>query len=210
MKRAEGQPLQAHMWCKHLQKSLPFGNGVSPWLHKLRHRLYYQSGKAAIMTFNTFKLKRMCDNNNDSFFSESEVQGFIAQLDSIINRMGSNSANAKNWLMTIIAAAIAIQWSQDQLSHVLWLLIPTILFMLTDLYYLGMERHFKELQKAFIDRVRDGKDIADYVYSIPKTTKCEQACNTIKALDSLSIWPFYGIIIVVIFAIFFFNGSCFS
>lgn len=70
--------------------------------------------------------------------------------------MANNSANAKNWLMTIVAAAIAIQWTQSQLQNVLWLLIPTGLFMLTDMYYLGMERHFKDIQKDFIKEVRSG------------------------------------------------------
>ena len=144
----------------------------------------------------------MCDNKfKETNFSNSEVQGFISQLDSIINRMGSNSANAKNWLMTILAAAIAIQWTNEQLSNILWLLVPTVLFMLTDLYYLGMERHFKNLQEAFIDKVRKGEDISEVVYSIPKTTKCEQICNTFKSLDSLSIWPFYATVIVCLVVI---------
>lgn len=136
-------------------------------------------------------------------FSRSEVQGFISQLDSIINRMGNNSANAKNWLMTLIAAAIAIQWSQEQLDKVLWLLVPTFLFMLTDMYYLGMERHFKDIQKEFIDTVRDGKEIKDSVYKITKTRKCEQVCNTLRSIDSLSIWPFYLIVVGCIVAIHF-------
>ena len=142
----------------------------------------------------------MCDTNN-SLFARSEVQGFIRQLDSIISRMANNSANAKNWLMTIIAAAIAIQWSKDQLQNVLWLLIPTILFMLTDMYYLGMERHFNDVQKKFIEQVRAGNDIKDLVYNIIKTTKCEQVCNTFGSIDSLSIWPFYLIVIVCVFAV---------
>ena len=138
----------------------------------------------------------MCDNNyKETPFSRSEVQGFISQLDSIINRMGANSANAKNWLMTIVAAAVAIQWSQDQLDKVLWLLIPTVLFLLTDLYYLGMERHFIDLQTSFINKVRSGDDISNIVYTIPETSKCEQICNTFAAIDSLSIWPFYSIVI---------------
>ena len=136
-------------------------------------------------------------------FSRSEVQGFISQLDSIINRMGNNSANAKNWLMTLIAAAIAIQWSKGQLDNVLWLLVPTILFMLTDMYYLGMERHFKDIQKKFIESVRLGKDINDSVYKITKTKKREQVCNTFKSIDSLSIWPFYLIVRGCIVAIHF-------
>lgn len=144
----------------------------------------------------------MCENRyQESPFSRSEVQGFISQLDSIINRMGNNSANAKNWLMTLIAASMAIQWTQNNLQNVLWLLIPTVMFMLTDMYYLGMERHFKKLQKNFIDNVRSRKEIDDLVYNIPKTTKCMQICNTLDTIDSLSIWPFYLIVIVCIFVV---------
>ena len=142
----------------------------------------------------------MCDNTKASF-SSSEVQGFISQLDSIINRMANNSANAKNWLMTLLAAAIAIQWSQNNLDKILWLLVPTVLFMLTDMYYLGMERRFKNIQKDFIKAVREGKDINDTIYNIPKTSKCEQICNSIGSFDSLSIWPFYLIVVGCIFAV---------
>lgn len=145
----------------------------------------------------------MCeqDIHPETPFARSEVQGFISQLDSIINRMANNSANAKNWLMTLVAAAIAIQWTQSQLQNVLWLLVPTGLFMLTDMYYLGMERHFKDIQKEFIKNVRAGNEIKDTVYKISKTTKCEQVCNTFSSIDSLSIWPFYLIVIGCIFAV---------
>lgn len=143
----------------------------------------------------------MGDNNTKVTFSSSEVQGFISQLDSIINRMANNSANAKNWLMTLIAAVVAIQWSQNSLDKILWLLVPTALFMLTDMYYLGMERHFKKLQKDFVNDVREGNDVEDKIYNIPKTNKCEQICNTFCTLDSLSIWPFYLIVIGCIFAV---------
>lgn len=144
----------------------------------------------------------MEDNNYlETPFARSEVQGFISQLDSIINRMGSNSANAKNWLITLIAAVIAIQWTRGQLDKTLWLLVPTALFMVTDMYYLGMERHFKNLQKNFIKEVREGKDIKDNVYNIPKTSKCEQICNTICSFSSLSIWPFYFVVVGCIFVV---------
>lgn len=145
----------------------------------------------------------MSEHNSypDTPFARSEVQGFISQLDSIINRMANNSANAKNWLMTLVAAAIAIQWTQSQLQNVLWLLVPTGLFMLTDMYYLGMERHFKDIQKEFIKNVRAGKDIKCTVYKISKTTKCKQVCNTFSTIDSLSIWPFYLIVVGCILAV---------
>ena len=146
-----------------------------------------------------------CKDKQKVTFERSDVQGFINLLDSIINRMASNSANAKNWLMTIIAAATAIQWNQDSLHRILWLLVPTFLFFLTDLYYLGMERRFKRIQKDFIDTVRNGDGINDMVYNISSTTKCEQLCNMFNACDSLSILPFYLIVIIVIIAISFLN-----
>ncbi len=145
-----------------------------------------------------------------SKLKESEAQSYIALLDGIISRMANNSANAKNWLMTILAAAVAIQWSKDQLDNVIWLLVPTFLFALTDMYYLGMERRFKDLEAAFIIIARNDGDIDMAVYNIPKTTKREQVRNTFSAVDSLSIWPFYGIIVVAILAVYIFNNPCFS
>ena len=70
-----------------------------------------------------------------SKLKEPEVQSVIALLDGIINRMANNSANAKNWLMTILVAAIAIQQGKDQLSNVIWLLVPTVVFAKADMYY---------------------------------------------------------------------------
>lgn len=144
----------------------------------------------------------------ESKYDRSDVQGYISLLDSIICRMANNSANAKNWLMTILAAAIAIQWSQDNLSKVVWLLAPTFLFALTDLYYLGMERHFKKIESDFIESVRKDSNVERSLYNIPKTTKLEQVVNTLKAIDSLSIWPFYGIVVAAILVIYFYNNTC--
>ncbi len=140
-----------------------------------------------------------------SKLGDSEVQSYIALLDGIINRMANNSANAKNWLMTILAAAIAIQWGKDQLSNVTWLLVPIVLFALTDMYYLGMERFFKEKEKEFVEKARKGDNVDKLVYAFPKTTKCQQVCNTFCAIDSLSIWPFYLIVIASILTIYFVN-----
>ena len=144
----------------------------------------------------------MCDSNSpESPFSRPEVQGFISQLDSIIGRMASNSANAKNWLMTIIAAVLAVQWADNQLDKVLWLLAPTVLFMFTDLYYLGLERHFRSLQKEFIETVRKGDDISNSVHKIAEISLRTKVCNTISAFVSFSIWPFYLLIVAGLFIV---------
>lgn len=138
-------------------------------------------------------------------FGRADVQGYISLLNSIINRMGSNSVNAKNWLMTILAAAIAIQWTQEQLDNVTWLLVPTLLFALTDCYYLGMERHFKKIEMDFIEAVRANDGFEAKLYSIPQSSKCEQVDNTFGSMDSLSIWPFYIIVVAAIIVIWYFH-----
>jgi len=162
-----------------------------------------QSVKVGLKEFMMYETTRAMTG-----FSRSEVQAYISLLDNIITRMASNSANAKNWLMTIIAAAIALQWSHSQLSNVIWLLVPTILFAFTDLYYLGMERHFKKVESDFIAAIRNNPEATEGLFVFRKTSKKEQIVNTFKAIDSLSIWPFYGIVIAGILVVYFYNTTC--
>lgn len=48
-------------------------------------------------------------------FSEEDDRQYISLLQENINRMASNSANCKTWLVTILAALLAIQISLQEL-----------------------------------------------------------------------------------------------
>ena len=128
-----------------------------------------------------------------------DERNYVNMLNDAINRMASNSANAKSYLVAIVAALIAIQMPNKGNAYItLSALLPTILFYLMDCYYLSLEKRFRNLQSAFInkDTNEDGQIIAGlYQYNIydikGKYPKRE-------AIMSWSTTPFYGFVALCI------------
>jgi hypothetical protein len=126
----------------------------------------------------------------DEIMNEDE-RNYVNLLNDAINRMATNSANAKSYLVAIVAALMAIQMPNKSNAYIiLSALLPTVLFYWMDCYYLSLEKRFRNLQLAFINKERvDGVVIAAiYKYNIydiknkwPKT----------KAVFSWSTTPFY-------------------
>ena len=84
----------------------------------------------------------------------SAVQAHISMLQGIINRMAGNSANCKNWTVTLVAAMLVLLVDKDMQIPNAWIcLIPVALFYLLDCYYLGLERLCISSQKAFLERI---------------------------------------------------------
>ena len=126
--------------------------------------------------------------------SEDE-RNYVNLLNDAINRMASNSANAKSYLVAIVAALIAIQMPNKGNAYViLSALLPTLLFYLMDCYYLSLEKRFRNLQSAFInkDTNENGQIIAGlYQFNIYDI----EGKHPIKtAIRSWSTTPFYGFI----------------
>lgn len=123
--------------------------------------------------------------------SEDE-RNYINLLNDAINRMASNSANAKSFLVAIVAALLAIQMPNKNNAYViLSALFPTVLFYIMDCYYLSLEKRFRNLQKAFINKDTDteGNIIAGiYQYNIYDIKDKQPILN---AVLSCSTTPFY-------------------
>lgn len=121
-----------------------------------------------------------------------DERNYINLLNDAINRMASNSANAKSFLVAIVAALIAIQMPNKNNAYViLSALLPTVLFYMMDCYYLSLEKRFRNLQSAFIKKETDdnGNLIAGlYQYNI-YDIKGKQPLW--KAVMSWSTTPFY-------------------
>ena len=61
---------------------------------------------------------------------------YISLLQENINRVASNSANCKTWLVTLVAAILALQLTSKELQSVLWVALGLIvLFYILDSYY---------------------------------------------------------------------------
>ena len=142
----------------------------------------------------------MDNNKRLEAFESSAVQSHIAMLQGIINRMAGNSANCKNWTITLVAAMLVLLVDKEMQLPNAWLcLIPVGLFYLLDCYYLGLERVMIKSQKNFLDKLSKDENYVDQIYRVGALGgRYTQLSNTIKAMCSPSTTPFYLIVALVI------------
>lgn len=142
------------------------------------------------------------DDNKEKLevLENSAVQAHISMHQDIINRMAGNSANCKNWTITLVAAMLVLLVDKKMQIPNAWIcLIPIVLFYLLDCYYLGLERMCIASQNEFLEKVNNGKDYIDSLYKMEALKdNCKQLCNTIKAMKSFSTTPFYLIVVIVV------------
>lgn len=133
-------------------------------------------------------------------FESSAVQSHISMLQGLINRMAGNSANCKNWTITLVAAMLVLLVDKKMQLPNAWLcLIPVGLFYLLDCYYLGLERIVIKSQKDFLNKLSKKLNYVNQLYRVePLRIRCAQLCNTIKAMWSPSTTPFYLIVALVV------------
>ena len=124
--------------------------------------------------------------------NQSSVQTHITMLQGIINRVSNNSANCKNWTITIVVALfVMLEDNTTQIEEPLIYFMPISLFYILDCYYLGIERLCRESQKSFIHKVTTG-EYYNILFTIPELSSlCKKISKTFFAMFSISTWPFY-------------------
>lgn len=124
------------------------------------------------------------------------VQAHLEIVQSVIQRMASNSSSSKAWCITLVAAILVIVADKGKSNYALIALIPTLLFLLLDAYYLALERCFRASYNEFIDKVHSGQVANTDLYAIvPKGSLIKMLFQSLK---SFSIWPFYLMLGVMI------------
>lgn len=125
------------------------------------------------------------------------VQTYINNMQSIINRMAANSLSVKTWCITLISAVMVFASDKDHPDAIWIAVIPLVLCMFLDSYYLGLERLFRSLYNSFVSKLISEKaESKDLFVLTPGNYKFFSF--TFKALLSISIWPFYSLILVML------------
>lgn len=131
----------------------------------------------------------------DSNLNEYDSRQYILMLQEIITRMANNSSNCKIWTVTIVAAMMGLALTTQSLRELLFpvVLIPIIVFYYLDSYYLGLENNFRNLQRAYINKLKSDLDcsfdIYDFNFRAIATNKNGKCLK--KALKSTATWPMY-------------------
>ena len=135
---------------------------------------------------------------NASHLSEASpsVQTHLGFLQGVIERMAANSTSAKAWCITIVSAILVIVADKNKPDYAFLALIPTILFVALDAYYLAMEKGFRNAYNRFVKKVHEGTLKVDDLYSV----RPEGGASKLQweAFKSFSVWGFYLVLLIMI------------
>ncbi|MFH1778864.1 MAG: hypothetical protein ABH847_02405 [Candidatus Omnitrophota bacterium] len=136
---------------------------------------------------------------NSSEKDSQAIQIHLEITQSVIQRMASNSASCKAWCITLVSAILVIVADKGKPQYALIAVMPTILFLILDAYYLALERMFRSSYNKFIEKLHNGKVVASDLYAVsPSGSKIK---TSLASLLSFSIWPFYLTLFAMIFCI---------
>src|SRR5437588_884531 len=83
------------------------------------------------------------------------VKAHLTIMQSVIQRMAGNSTSAKTWCITLVSAVLVVVADKGKPQFAWLAVIPTVLFLVLDAYYLGLERGFRKSYNTFIDKLHE-------------------------------------------------------
>lgn len=130
----------------------------------------------------------------------SAVQAHAAMLQGVIARMAENSRSCKLWSVTLVAAALILASRLGEPRSALVALIPAVMLMALDAYYLWLERGFRRAYERFTAELHAGELERSALFQIQRIPSGMGAL--LACVHSPSVWPFYGAIFagVLVFA----------
>ena len=125
------------------------------------------------------------------------VRAHLSIVQGVINRMAGNSASCKNWCVVLVAAILVLVARTDTSDYALLALLPTLLFLFLDAYYLALEQVFRNSYNAFVRKLPgdDGIVLTDLYVVRPVGAVNKQM---LVSLRSTAVWPFYLMLVVAI------------
>ena len=119
-------------------------------------------------------------------------------LQSLIGRMADRSAAAKNWCVTVASASMVFAANNANPSFAILALLPLLLFMSLDTYYLTLERQIRRQLAKLVTSIREDSVSHRDLYEVGVAKL--QFRETVRSLRSTSIWPFYLLVVLTLFA----------
>ena len=119
-------------------------------------------------------------------------------LQSVIQRMATNSSSSKAWCITLVSAILVIVTDKGKPQYALLALIPTVLFLVLDAYYLGLELGFRNAYNAFVKKLHEQALQTEDLFVV--APQGGVLCLFFLSLLSPSVWPFYVTLVAMIYA----------
>lgn len=136
-------------------------------------------------------------NNQTIGVTSSAVIAQIGHIQAVITRMASNSSACKTGCITLVSAILVLIAGKNKPELALLAVIPTLLFLFLDTYYLALERSFRGGYNNLLEKIsQQSLTVAD-LYQIKPDGKL--VTHFFSSLLSPAIYPFYMGLLILIF-----------
>ena len=121
----------------------------------------------------------------------SAVQAHLKMVQDVIARMADNSRACKFWCVTLVAATLVLVARTGEPIHALLALLPTVVLLLLDSYYLALERAFRNSYNGFVSRLHGGSVAASDLYVIrPTGMSIWLVWASVRSMSIVLFYPF--------------------
>lgn len=138
-------------------------------------------------------------SNTGEFKENSQaVQAHLSIMQSVIQRMATNSSSSKAWCITLVSAILVIVADKGKPQYAWIAVIPAFLFFVLDAYYLALEKGFRNSYNSFIEKLHSERLAASDLFVV--VPKGGLFVLFFRSLGSFSVWPFYATLLGMIYA----------
>jgi len=134
---------------------------------------------------------------SDKAADPQAVQTHLQITQSVVQRMASNSASCKAWCIALVSAILVVVATTGKPQYALISIIPTVLFLILDTYYLTLEKMFRQSYNSFIEKLHTGEVTTPDLYIVSPSGSTLR--GFFASITSFSIWPFYLTLLVMTF-----------
>ena len=110
--------------------------------------------------------------------------------------MASNSTSWKIQCIVLVTGIIVLTAQSDIAAYALLGMIPTVLFLFLDTYYLALERGFRRSYDSFVTKVHSGDVCLSDLYVVRPA--CSVSVQMLVSLRSPAVWPFYLMLTIAV------------
>ena len=118
----------------------------------------------------------------------ASIQTHLGIIQNVIQRMSTNSTNCKAWCVTLVAAVLVIVADKGKSDYAWIALLPTVVFLALDAYYLALEKGFRNSYNQFVSKLRAGSLTEQDLYSVMPVGDMSKL--QFEAAKSFSVWGF--------------------
>ena len=129
-------------------------------------------------------------------------QKHLEFIQTIINRMASNSFFLKGWAVTLIAALFVLSSKDAIIEYIFIAYIPIIAFWILDGYFLSQERLFRDLYESV--RKKD-ESLIDYSMDTIEYKKNKRNSWVCSMMSTTLLWFYLPLSAVMLIIMFFIN-----